>query len=414
MHNRLTDRQIKLAKPLPDRDKYLSDGAGLRLRILKQPHLANPSARIWVLRFKLNGKEETLGLGQYPFVSLKEARDKAHDTLKLVKNGKHPKHVLEEEKSKKLAASRSLQTLFDDWMKVYIEVHRKRPDYVREMLGEILDKLGMVPLGQVSLEHFRPVLDAIVARGARVKANRILSLLKQMFAHGQARGLVEYNPLSALKRQHIGGRESSSQRHLSSDEIKSLIAALPDSGVSEQLQAATLILLATGVRTQELRLAKWQEIDLEARTWHIPKKHSKNGLPHLVHLSAFSVKQFKRLGPGAKTAYVLASRRLNSQPISEKTLHKAIRDRQRDEALANRTSKTGVLKLPQGEWSPHDLRRTMATHLGEMGIGLHIIEKMLNHKLEGILAVYQHSEWLPDRKKAYDLWGRQLEQLSKK
>lgn len=412
MQNKLTDRQIKVAKPLPDRDTYLADGAGLRLRILKQPDPTKPSARLWVLRFKMHGKEETYNLGSYPLTSLKKARDKALEARRLIEEGKHPRRVLEEQHRLDQASSRTLQNLFDDWMRVYIETHRKRPEYVRDMLGEILDKLGKVALSQLNLDHIRPVLDAIVERGARVKANRILSLLKQMFAHGEARGLLAQNPMASLKRQHVGGREDTSKRFLSDEEIRTLIAALPASGLSAQLQATTLILLATGARTQELRLASWSDVNLKKREWRIPKENSKNGLPHLIHLSPFAAKQFKRLDPNTGSAFVLASRRLEDKPISDKTLHKALRDRQTDTPLANRTSNSEALKLPGGEWSPHDLRRTMATHLGEMGIGLHIIEKMLNHKLEGILAVYQRSEWLPERKQAFEQWGHKLQKLT--
>ncbi len=85
-----------------------------------------------------------------------------------------------------------------------------------------------------------------------------------------------------------------------------------------------------------------------------------------------------------------------------------MRDRIRTTPLKKRTPNTGTLVLSRGEWSPHDLRRTMATRMGDLGVQPHVIERCLNHIQQGIVGVYQRQEYLAERKAAYELWGKRL------
>jgi len=86
-----------------------------------------------------------------------------------------------------------------------------------------------------------------------------------------------------------------------------------------------------------------------------------------------------------------------------------VRDRQRKSPLKKRSSKPGSLILSNGEWRVHDLRRTMATRMQGLSVLPHVVEKCLNHKLEGILAVYQKDLLLPERKAAFDTLGAYLD-----
>jgi integrase len=83
---------------------------------------------------------------------------------------------------------------------------------------------------------------------------------------------------------------------------------LPTSGLHERLQAAISLLLATGARVGELTKAQWKDIDLDAKTWSIPVKNSKNGRAHLIHLSAFALAQVDVMLGFRSGTYVLAGR----------------------------------------------------------------------------------------------------------
>jgi integrase len=119
-------------------------------------------------------------------------------------------------------------------------------------------------------------------------------------------------------------------------------------------------------------------------------------------------------------SYLLAGARTKSLadgskpdlPLSEKTITKAVHDRIRSKALKGRTKSTGVLMLSGGEWSPHDLRRTMASRMGDLGVAPHVIERCLNHIQQGIVGVYQRQEYMVERQAAFELWGQQLTQLT--
>lgn len=129
----------------------------------------------------------------------------------------------------------------------------------------------------------------------------------------------------------------------------------------------------------------------------------------LIHLSPFAAGHVKALvATGAGAPWLLAGRD-PAKPIDAKTLTKQIRDRQRPKKIKGRSKQAGALLLPGGEWTPHDLRRTMASRMQDIGIAPQVIEKCLNHTLEGVLAVYQLSDLLPERKAAYEAWGAKIE-----
>jgi integrase len=65
------------------------------------------------------------------------------------------------------------------------------------------------------------------------------------------------------------------------------------------------------------------------------------------------------------------------------------------------------------DWTPHDLRRTCATRMADLGVAPHIIEKILNHKMDGMMAVYNHSEYLTERRAASLVWGRAVARVRK-
>jgi integrase len=91
-----------------------------------------------------------------------------------------------------------------------------------------------------------------------------------------------------------------------------------------------------------------------------------------------------------------------------------LHDRQRVEPLKGRTEAAGTLSLARGEWTPHDLRRTMATQMREtLRVSSDVVERCLNHKPQGIASVYQTGELLAERKEAFEAWGRELERLMK-
>lgn len=414
--SKLTDKHLRALKPT-DSEQLVGDGGGLWVRVLPA---AKGGAVNFYFRFQVDGKERRYNCGSYPETTLAQARERRNAAKRLVKSGVDPVFKDETDRNARTAAQaaermeKSVAGLFDDWKEIYLSAHRK--DRGREVEAiikhDVIPVIGLLTARQVRLPHIVEVIDHIVKRGARRKANVVLSLLRQMFRHGLARGIVDTDPTLAMSKKQAGGKETPVERNLSTEEIAELATKLPSSGLHRRIQASIWLLLATGTRIGELLKAKWDDIDCSGKVWAIPASNSKNGRAHQVQLSAFARKQLKVLADVRSGPYLLSGRSEKSG-LSDKAVSKAIRDRVRTEPLKRRTPKTGTLLLSGGEWSPHDLRRTMASRMGDIGIQPHVIERCLNHIQPGIMGVYQRQEYLPERKAAFEAWGRHLARVNR-
>jgi integrase len=167
--------------------------------------------------------------------------------------------------------------------------------------------------------------------------------------------------------------------------------------MAPQTRIAIKIILLTGVRTAELRLAQWDEINFAESLWTIPAIHSKASILHKVHLSNLTINLLQQLKLISKSNYVLTGID-GRQPLTENALPRAIK------RIQDR------LGIP--EWTAHDLRRTFATQLGEaLQIDPVVIEKCLGHKMPRIMATYNRNEMLPQRKEAQDSWANYVYSL---
>lgn len=425
--NKLTDKSLRALKA-SDSEQTLGDGGGLWVRVLPT---AKGGTINFYYRFEVEGKERRFNCGSYPETTLAQARERRNAARNQLKLGINPVLKEQQDRAARTAAQtleameKTVSDLFEDWKRVYLAVHRKDggAEVEAAIRYDLLPVIGEMKAKDVRLPHVVQVIDKILARGRRRKANMVLSLVRQMFRHGMGRGIVETDPTLALSKKHAGGKEVPVDRNLSLEEIKELSKKLTASDLLPKYHAAIWLLLATGARVGELVRAQWEHIDLQRKTWAIPVENSKNGRPHLIHLSQFAVKQLLALKLDNDSPYIMAGgapRGMKKSagksttelpqhfPMSDKTISKSIRDRIRSAPLKGRSRKTSTLLLSNGEWTPHDLRRTMASRMGDLGVAPHIIERCLNHVQQGIVGVYQRQEYLAERKEAYEKWGRQL------
>ena len=411
--NKLTDKHLRKFKPSDD-EQVTGDGGGLWVRVLPR----NKGGAInFYYRFEFGGKERRHNCGTYPETTLAQARERRNAARNLVRSGVDPtlkeatdRSTRTTEQAKK-QMEKTVSDLFDDWKRVYLATERKDggKEVEATIRRDVLPQIGNMKAKDVRLPHIVIVIDKVLERGARRTANLVLSLMRQMFRHGLGCGIVETDPTLALSKKQAGGKETPSDRNLSLDEIKELKLKIPSADLHAKLVAAIWLLLATGARVGELHKAEWGHVDFVKKTWTIPPENSKNERQHVINLSAFALKQLATMAEYRSGKYLLSGRG-SDKPMSDKSISKAIRDRIRAEPLKRRTPKTGTLILSGGEWSPHDLRRTMASRMGDLGIEPHIIERCLNHVQQGIIGVYQRQEYLKDRTNAFETWGQRLEE----
>lgn len=282
----------------------------------------------------------------------------------------------------------------------------------------VFPTLGTAPAADVRKADLMLLLDGAVRDGRRRTANVLLASLKQMFSFAVARDLVERNPLESIIKKDVGGDETSRERVLEPDEVKRLAKAVPKANLSQRTAFGVWLMLATGCRVSEAMGARWEHVDRVAATWYLPT--SKNERDHTIHLSAFALAQFdglealrERDATGALIPWVFPNRKGNG-PLDIKTIGKQLADRQRPpfKRLKNRAKATGALALPGGRWTAHDLRRTAATMMAELGVSGDVIDECLNHVIESrVRRTYVRDRRLADQARAFDALGVRLRSL---
>lgn len=315
------------------------------------------------------------------------------------KDGKSPKQLIEQQAQRE---TNTVGKLVTEWYTNYALKNRKKPQQIKQQIdADIIPTLGHFQLDAIETIDITKALDKIVKRGAHIHANRVLSTIKQAFKYGKSRGSIKHNPAADIRAKDIGGKEKPRERVLNMDEIKKLWLFLDSDGcyMTPQLRYAIKIMLLTGVRTSELRLAKWHEFNLDESLWVIPAQNSKTDKVHKVHLSTQVKSLLTKLKGFERSEYVIVSA-IPTQALSENALARAIKRIQ--------------ARLSIAQWTAHDLRRTFATQLGEtLRVDPVVIEKCLGHKMPKIMETYNKNEMLPERKDALDKWGQYVESLVK-
>jgi len=382
-----TDTYIKALKSKTTRyEEYEGGGFGIRVGV------APKGIKTWVYRYKIDGVTEKLTLGHYPKMSLANAKKRFIELSAIRKEGANPKEYIEQAKLKE---NNTVTKLLQDWYSNYAEKNRKIPLQIKQQIdADIIPLLGEMSLEQIQTRDIAKALDKIVARGARIHANRVLSTIKQAFNYAVSRGAIHYNPATGIRARDIGGIEKPRDRVLPLNEIKKIFLFLDSDNHQLPIQTknAIKILFLTGVRTAELRLATWDEIDFNNALWTIPAAHSKANIIHKVHLSQQVLSLFLEIKSESNSSYVLpykdgkSSLTLNALPRAVNRLQERI----------------GI-----EHWTIHDARRSFATHLGEaLRVEPVVIEKCLGHKMPRIMATYNKNEMLPERKNALNEWSQ--------
>lgn len=239
--NKLTDKALRSLKPT-ERKQVLGDGGGLWVRVMPS---AKGGAINFYYRFQHQGKEHRFNCGSYPETSLAIARKLRNAARTDVKAGINPLDKLAIERDAAAAAiaiqkaEKTVDQLFEDWERVYLTSHQKdRGAFTKAAYDlDVKPILGGLRSRDVRLPHVVQVVDRILERGAKRKANLVLSLMRQMFRHGLGRGIVDTDPTLGLTKKQVGGKESPVDRHLSEAEIQELHRLMPACGLSARMQA---------------------------------------------------------------------------------------------------------------------------------------------------------------------------------
>jgi integrase len=399
------------------------DDGGLRGKVRRNNRSKNGVSVTFVLRYKWEGKTKDFPCGTWPGESLADIR-KTRDAAKIkIQEGLDPglerkatslQNKIERAqavaKLEERMARDSTNALFGYWSAIELS---KRRDGGKETLRgfrkDVLPVIGHLRAEDISKADVMKIIDAVLARGSNRMAKRFLSELRQMFGFGLDREIIHTDPTARIKKDRIGGRDVIRTRHLSESEIRELKAKMPDANFAHTTVCALWIMLSTCCRVGEISRARWQDLNLDERTWKIPKEHAKNGRELVVYLSDFTKEQFQCLEIIKTHDVWMFPARTGTSHVSTKSISKQVADRQRITAMKNRTQATATLLLSGGHWTPHDLRRTGATIMGNLRVQPDVIEKCLNHTEESKLKrTYQQQAMVEEQREAWRLLGDRL------
>ena len=350
------------------------------------------------------------------------------------------------EAARQAAENLTVADLFNDWLKDGVARQDGNAELTRRFTKDVLPVIGKKPLRQLSEKDLTSMLRAVRERGLNRSVVSLFADVRQMLGWAEKRQpwrslMIDGNPASLVKVDNLLDPDYQEERDrvLSTEEIRELhdifinmerdYIALPAgqkySGVrplERKAQLALWISLSTLCRSGELLKAEWRHIDMNKGTWFIPAlntkgKRRKRQDQH-VFLSAFAKRHFAELHTLTGDGQWLFPATNHESHVCVKSLSKRVGDRQeqfkkRSKPLAGRRhDNTLVLSGgANGEWTPHDLRRTGATMMQALGVTLEIIDRCQNHLLGGskVRRHYLHHDYAKEKQEAWRLLGERLE-----
>lgn len=427
----LTVKAIEALRTRRDVDE-LPDGEGRRVRRLRDGRIK------WEVRYWFAGEQRVDEVGFHGGgdgeVLPADARDRARAIRRLARDGIDPRGEAKRERDQKAAEDAArvrVSAVAERWYAGTIASEYRRPEQVRAILDRhILPALGDVPIADLTRGHIADLVESIRDDGARRMADQVLMYVKRLLKYAVAKGHIEQSPAALIGRKDLALTAKPRGRNLAFDELRRVVRWLNsrECFAQEPVRALLKVLVLTGCRTGEALGAKWQHIDLDAGLWHVPpgddERKAKADRPHLIHLSPQAVAVLAALPRFKGNDWVFASPKVARQAIDEKAAARVLRrafdgekrKRSKDwkpDPTAKRKSRLAepapLAGIPM--FTPHDLRRTFRSRIADLGVLPHVGEKCLNHELSGVLAVYDRGEYLPERKAAFELWGRTVETL---
>ncbi len=399
---KLTARTVaKLTLPEGKREQIYWDeqlrGFGLRLR-------AGGSA-VWIAQYRMGARTRRITLGKRETTPPERARRLAAEILGRAKAGFDPQAEKAEARARAAVTLGSMVGRYLD-ARVRRELSARSVAEFERYLLRYWRPLHGLALAEIVRADIAAVLEELARERGGITANRARGALSAFWSWAMAQGLVEGNPLVGLPKP---ARERARDRVLDDEEIREIWHATGGSGAYD---AIVRLLILTGQRREEVAGMRWSELDAERTLWRIPAERTKNGRPHEVPLSLQAravLEAVPRLagrdlvfGSGERTGYQAWSG-------GKKRLDARILEDRRKAAKAAGRDPTDV--APMRPWILHDIRRTVATRLAELGTLPHVVEAVLNHLSgvrAGVAGIYNRAVYAKEKRQALTLWGEHV------
>jgi integrase len=403
MRRALTDALIRSLRPPATGRLEAADlrATGLSFRITSN------GARSFCFRFRdpRSGKPSRATIGEYPTVSLGEARERAEAMRRQVAAGENP--VERKRREREVATRRTFQALADRYLDEHARRHKRSADADdRNLRLHVLPKWRNRRYDEIARADVIELVEGIVSAGKPTLANRVQALISSIFSFAMDADVVKGNPCARLRRR---GVERIGRRVLSDDEIRLFWLRIMEKPVSHRVGLALRLILLTAARPGEVAGIARDELENigekgRAR-WTIPAARSKNGRAHLVPLSELArqtILSALRL-TDEDANYLFPSPSVRDAPIRAHALATSMA------RFAGNLDPTAAKSWQAEPPTPHDLRRTVATRLAELGIAKEDRDAVLNHTPSDIgKKHYDLYEREREKRRALELWASTL------
>lgn len=461
---KFTDKAIANLKP-KKKQFYLREAGGFTVRVL-------PSGiKTWLLIYTVAGKRRQMNLGEYrngdpSSISLAEARNRATQARSVLNAGDDPQDAgfawhrnpererrEAEERAEANEKNPTFKALADDYIQRHASVNKRASsaqEDQRLLDKDILPTWGKRKAADIRKRDVVKLLETTAKRGNYLTHN-IFKLVRKIYNFAISRDILETTPCIGIKIDEIATitsrdrvlREAKDNGGV--DEILTFWRALDGASMMDEVKRALRLILVTGQRPGEVIGMHSDEITTEQREqkdssgkvlrewtetwWTIPvsrrkvKEHGKNKpTAHRVYLTDLALELI-----GDREGYIFPSPvvALDDQgeqiikPIRANALAYAIRRNLKD-YQPRRPIKGKTLAIVQVKesrkmalehFTPHDLRRTCATRLASLGFGDEVIDAVLGHVKQGIVAVYNRHDYSKEKRSAMEAWERKLNSL---
>jgi integrase len=394
----LTDAKVKNAKTA-DKGYRLVDTGGLHLFV------SPTGGKLWRMRYKFAGSEKTLSFGQYPEISLLEAREARDAAKKLLRQGKDPSV---QKRVDKLTVATSAADTFEVLAREWFELQKPRwvsrhaDDVINSLEQDVFPDLGSLPIRDIKAPVVLAVLRKVERRGAKETARRLRQRISGVFVYGISSGRADDDPAAIVSKAMAPVKKGRQPAIVDLDAAREMLRQseqVPAHGVTK---LAIRLLALTAVRPGTLATTPWSEfndLDPDEPVWQIPAERMKLALQHkddesrdhMVPLSKQAVETIEALRSiTGKGPLVFPNARYAHKPMSEN-------------AMGYLLNRAGY----HHKHVPHGFRSTFSTIMNErFPADRAIIDFMLAHvPKDAVEKAYNRALYLPRRIELAQLWA---------
>ena len=357
---------------------------GLLMRI------THNNVKSWSLPYRINGsKQHRMHFGRFPAISVKQARALARDAKFEISQGNDPL-VLREEKRREQSKLAEDNLTVAQLAKQCLERHWKLNIRCWKRMEEVFalhinPALGHMVAKDVQKKDVYKLLDKLKNSNAPYTSTQSLAALRKMYNWAIEFDLLQINPCQCIK---TPVPSVARERYLNDTEIIEFCSAAKKLGYP--YGHIGQLLLLTGQRRSEIAKLKWSEIDFDDKLIRLSADRIKNKRNHETPLSDLALDILKSV-PRHRGAYVFTTTG-GKKPV----------------ANFSSAKKEFEKHFKAKDWQFHDLRRSCATGMAMLGVTRDQIKRVLNHSDGAVTAIYDRYTYLPEKRKALDIWSHHV------